>query len=54
MSFLDDLCAEEMAEGHEEHTGHDTGIKNEEPREDGYVLAYCTDCSWEMWGRDIE
>lgn len=50
MSFLDELIAEEYAEGHEEHTGHQTGIKWDHPREDGRVEVYCLDCEWTMWG----
>lgn len=52
-SFFNNLCAEELAEGHEEYTGHSVMIKVEEPRDDGKVLAYCIHCAWEEWGEDL-
>lgn len=52
MNFLDELDAEEMAEGHEDHAdGHQTGIDRDTVNRDGKVLVYCTDCPWEAWAR---
>lgn len=51
MSFLDELDADEYADGHNDHTGHVVMVDKERPREDGKVQAYCLECEWIMWGK---
>jgi hypothetical protein len=50
MSFLDDLDADEMADGHAEMADHNAQVDRTKSRDDGKVLVYCLNCDWEAWG----
>lgn len=54
MSFLDELDAEEYAEGHEEYApGHVAEVTDIRRDADDKILVRCTEpiCNWEMWGK---